>query len=55
MSIGDFPASLSQAMVVGVMLVERLGVCALYDLHGAAHDALRDGRDARREACCGHG
>ena len=26
MSIGDFPASLSQAMLVGVMLVGRLGV-----------------------------
>ena len=26
MSIGDFPESLSQAMLVGVMLVEKLGV-----------------------------
>ena len=27
MSIGDFPESLSQAMLVGTMLVGRLGVC----------------------------
>ena len=27
MSIGDFPESLSQAMLVGIMLVGRLGVC----------------------------
>ena len=27
MSIGDFPESLSQAMLVGIMLVGGLGVC----------------------------
>ena len=27
MSIGDFPESLSQAILVGIMLVGRLGAC----------------------------
>ena len=30
MYIGDFPESLSQAMLVGTMLVGRLGVLSLY-------------------------
>ena len=29
MSTGDFPESLSQAILVGIMLVGRLGVCVL--------------------------
>ena len=35
MSMGDFPESLGQAMLVGVMLVGRLGVLLLFQAAGA--------------------
>ena len=40
--IGDFPESLSQAMLVGIMLVGRLGVHhhLLHDLAAVLHVAL---------------
>ena len=34
MPIGDFPKSLSQAMLVGIMLVGRLGVVVVFLLGG---------------------
>ena len=41
MSIGDLPESLSQAMLVGTMLVGRLGVHVIgYSLGGAMADQL---------------
>ena len=41
MSIGDFPESLSQAMVVGVMLVGGLGVMELFRCVPGDHLAVR--------------
>ena len=39
MYIGDFPQSLSQAMLVGTMLVGRLGVC-LFNPTGSIQDLM---------------
>ena len=46
MSMGDFPESLSQAILVGIMLVGTLGVCASLREASAEHGAHEQPRPA---------